>query len=122
MLRTDKPLLGLTAEDLMTSKVRTIAADLPLQEAAQLLSRDQISGAPVVDADGRCIGVLSATDFLHWAERKGDARPVHGTASSCVCSDWQVVEWEFLPRDEVRWYMTPDPVTVLPSMPIQELA
>jgi CBS domain-containing protein len=105
----------------MTAKVRTIAATTPLQDAARMLSREQISGAPVVDGDGRCIGVLSATDFMHWAERK-ENEPVRSTTSACVCSDWQVVEWELLPRDEVRWYMTPDAVTVTPGTPIQELA
>ena len=54
-----RPFLDLTAADLMTTPVRTIPQHTTLREAAQLLTHERISGAPVVDADGRCIGVLS---------------------------------------------------------------
>jgi CBS domain-containing protein len=41
---------------------------MSLRSAARLLVRAGISGAPVVDASGRCIGVLSASDFVRWTE------------------------------------------------------
>ena len=66
-----EPLAHLTAEDVMQREVITIPHDLPLREAARLLSREQIGGAPVVDGAGRCIGVLSATDFVRWAGKEG---------------------------------------------------
>jgi CBS domain-containing protein len=44
---------------------------MPLREAARLLRQAQVSGAPVVDQQGRCVGVLSAADFLLWAEQEG---------------------------------------------------
>lgn len=40
----------------------------------------------------------------------------------CVFSDWQIVKVESLPSEEVRQYMTADPVTVLPSSRIAALA
>jgi CBS domain-containing protein len=119
MMLTEKPLAALTAGDLMTEPVEAIPQDMSLREAAHLLCLAQISGAPVVDPNGRCVGVLSATDFVRWAEDSGPAgkdRPL------AVCSDWQVVELDMLPSDEVRWYMTPDPVTVGPATPITDLA
>ena len=58
-----KPLFALTAEDLMKGEVVTISAEMSLQAAAHLLSQERISGAPVVDGHGRCIGVLSTTDL-----------------------------------------------------------
>jgi CBS domain-containing protein len=70
---TKKPLLSLTAGDLMNPSVIRLPAEMPLRDAAHLLRCSQISGAPVVDRDGRCIGVLSAADFLRWAERQGRA-------------------------------------------------
>ena len=40
----------------------------------------------------------------------------------CVLVDWQIVEVEKLPSDEVRQFMTPDPVTVRPETSIRTLA
>jgi CBS-domain-containing membrane protein len=71
MIATTKPLLALTAADLMSRDVITVPQEMSLREAAHLLSRNQVSGAPVVDADGHCIGVLSGTDFVRWAEEEG---------------------------------------------------
>src|SRR5205807_9700266 len=41
-----KPLLALTAADLMSAPVVTIPQEMSLAEAAQVLAREQISGAP----------------------------------------------------------------------------
>lgn len=68
MRTTTKPFLALTTSDVMSREVITIPQELSLRAAARLLFQNQISGAPVVDADGRCVGVLSATDFVHWTE------------------------------------------------------
>jgi CBS domain-containing protein len=40
----------------------------------------------------------------------------------CVLTDWQVVDMEKLPTDEVRYYMTANPVTVAADTPIRVLA
>ena len=68
MTTTTKPLLALTTSDLMSRDVITIPQEMSLRAAAHLFFQHQIGGAPVVDADGRCIGMLCATDFVHWAE------------------------------------------------------
>jgi CBS domain-containing protein len=64
---TTKPLLTLTAGDLMTAEVISLPGDMSLRDAAGLILKHQVSGAPVVDAGGKCIGVLSAIDFLRRA-------------------------------------------------------
>jgi|SRR5579875_123582 CBS domain-containing protein len=72
-----KPLDALTAGDLMTRDVISLPVEMPLRDAARLLRQAQVSGAPVVDQQGRCVGVLSAADFLRWAEQeKRDAKEV----------------------------------------------
>jgi CBS domain-containing protein len=48
----------------MSQDLVLLPDDMPLREAAQQLMRNQVSGAPVVDAVGKCVGVLSAFDFL----------------------------------------------------------
>lgn len=114
----DKPLQCLTTEDLMSRDVITVPTGMSLRGAALLLSRARVSGAPVVDKDNRCVGVLSTADFLKLA-----GNPPHGRCdSSCVCSDWQVLELEGVPEDSVQFYMTRDPVTVNIDTLLPELA
>jgi CBS-domain-containing membrane protein len=109
--------LNLTAADLMTTPVRTIPHETSLREAAHLLTRDSISGAPVVDADGRCVGVLSSSDFVTWAGTNGNGKAVHFIAP------WgEMINIDDSPDNEIRHYMTAQPVTVAPTAPIGELA
>jgi CBS domain-containing protein len=64
-----RQLLALTAADLMTMPAITITQDASIQEAARLFSVSHITGAPVVDGEGRCVGVLSSSDFVTWAKK-----------------------------------------------------
>jgi CBS domain-containing protein len=62
-------LASLRVSDIMTRQVVSVAAHQTMAEAAELFLRHKISGAPVVDEQGRCVGVLSAADFV-WRERE----------------------------------------------------
>jgi CBS domain-containing protein len=85
------------------------------------LSQAHVSGAPVVDSTGKCIGVLSATDFVHWAEGTDGARP-RGCSQAGYTAAWQLHSTETLPVEAVSHYMTQDPVTVAPTRSIGDLA
>jgi CBS domain-containing protein len=61
------PFTSQTAADLMSREIKTVPAGMPLREAAQELARLGVHGAPVVDEDGRLVGVLSVTDLARWA-------------------------------------------------------
>jgi CBS domain-containing protein len=76
----------------------------------------------VIDAAGRCVGVLSSTDFVRVAGTGGEACTVHCTRPLSVDACWQVVDLEFLPNDEVGWHMTKDPVTAPATARVTELA
>jgi len=115
-----KPITERTAADLMSHNVVSVPQTMLLQDAAALLAREQISGAPVVDGAGVCVGILSANDFVRWAEQ--GPGPVHTTQGHCFCADWQVVDLELLPKDEVRWYMSTDLVTAEPATKLTDLA
>jgi CBS domain-containing protein len=56
------------AKDVMTPNVITVGPDMTVQALAGLLSERGISGAPVVDSDGRMVGIVSEGDLLHRAE------------------------------------------------------
>jgi CBS domain-containing protein len=75
MIATSIPLLSLTAGDLMSREVKTIPVAMPLREAARELARVGVHGAPVVDEDGRCVGVLSVSNVARWVARQDDPSP-----------------------------------------------
>jgi CBS domain-containing protein len=105
----------------MSRSVVVIPQDMSLRTAAHLLWQVRISGAPVVDAEGRCVGVLSSTDFVHVVEQGAKAvRSCYSVPG--VCSDWQVLITEPLPEERVCAYMTPNPVTAAASASMGELA
>jgi len=164
-----KNLLQFTASDLMTQKLFLLRDNMALREAATILFKNHVGGAPVIDSEGKCVGVLSATDFLRLAIKRADVtnplspplpitcpfqtkhqkngdlvilctlppgvcplqnrqEPSDGkeiiicSQPNCVLVDWQMVDVEKLPTDEVRNYMTADPATVGLDTPIRKLA
>lgn len=120
MTTATKPFLALKANDLMSRELVLVPEEMSLRAAAHLLSQHHISGAPVVDRTGRCVGVLSATDFVQWAEKKEHDRPIHET-QPCYKA-WQVGEFDGTPTEQAAAYMTRDPVTVEPTTPLSTLA
>jgi CBS domain-containing protein len=70
-----------------------------------------------VDAEGHCIGVLSSSDFVTWAGEDGSGKSVHFIAP------WgEMIDVDDFPSNEIRHYMTAQPVTVLPTTSVGELA
>jgi len=53
-----------TAREIMTTRLVTVRPELPIFDAIRTLLKNQISGAPVVDAGGALVGVLSELDCL----------------------------------------------------------
>lgn len=58
------------AEDVMTRDVISIGPDATVLQAARLMLQHHISGLPVVDKDGKLVGVLSEGDFLRRRETR----------------------------------------------------
>ncbi len=56
--------------EVMSPTCLTVRADQTMDAAAEQFLDHRVSGMPVVDAEGQCIGVLSATDYI-WHERSG---------------------------------------------------
>jgi len=50
--------------EVMTTGVVTLRPEQTIEEAVATLAERQISGAPVVDGDGRVIGLLDDTDLI----------------------------------------------------------
>ena len=54
----------LTAADIMNKDVITIEEGASVQDLAELLSRERISGVPVIDSQRRVVGVVSEGDLV----------------------------------------------------------
>jgi len=59
------------ASDIMTRNVCTIQPEASAQQAAQLLYQKRISGAPVVNAQGQLIGMITEADIISKVNREG---------------------------------------------------
>jgi CBS domain-containing protein len=54
----------LTVEGVMTRNVITVNPDTTIIDAAKLMLDHKISGLPVVDSDGRLVGMLTESDIF----------------------------------------------------------
>lgn len=117
MVTTRKPLFALTAADLMSQPALMVPQQMSLSGAARMLAQAQITGAAVVDDEGCCIGVLSASDFVY---RARDRRPAETVESACTA--WAILDDAEDTVDTVAQHMTRDPVKVPPGTTIGEIA
>ena len=68
-LRTDLPSMrqlfyDVLARDLMTSPITSLSADMSAGEAVDFFLQTRITSAPVVDPEGRLVGIVSEKDVL----------------------------------------------------------
>lgn len=52
------------ASEIMTKEVITLDADMSVKNAAKVLSKNKIGGAPVVDGIGTLVGIVSESDLI----------------------------------------------------------
>src|SRR5262249_38219971 len=74
-----------TAEELMTRDVVCIPRAMTLRGAAHRLIELDISGTPVTDDQGRCVGMLSRSDLVRFLDK--GAAP-HADAYEEFTADW----------------------------------
>jgi CBS domain-containing protein len=77
---------GVTAEDIMTTPVNTISPEASVEDAATVMVSNRSNPLPVVDDNGRMVGIISRTDILGVIEeielrleREGDVSPSAGS-------------------------------------------
>jgi CBS domain-containing protein len=62
----------MNVKHIMTWPVFSIGPDATVLQAMQRMLRHKISGLPVVDADGKLLGIVTEGDFLRRAELATD--------------------------------------------------
>jgi CBS domain-containing protein len=104
--------MTLKARDVMQTNPITVSPDASLTQAHRLFAEEEISGAPVVDDDGRVVGVVSSTDLIRAIPEELD----EGSASRPA--DFQEDE-PYLDGDEAR--VLDELVDPLPERKISEV-
>lgn len=110
--------------EIMTTDVITLEPDTEIVKATQLLLDNRINGAPVVDGNGRVIGILCQSDLI--AQQKKLPLP---SVFAFLESLFPLASTKKLER-EVRKIaaltaadaMTPEPVTVTPDTDLETVA
>ncbi len=114
----------LKARDIMTKDLITLSPETEISEAAGILLERRINGAPVVDANGRLIGILCQSDLI--AQQKRIPVPsVFALLDSFIpLSSQKTLEREIkkIAATKVADAMTENPVSVNLETPLEEIA
>jgi CBS domain-containing protein len=105
--------------ELMTRRVFSVRPEDSILQAGELMLQHDISGLPVVDSDGRVVGIVTERDFIRCAGACGDVPPRwlevligrtqlgNGAAQRC--------------ESRISEVMTRNPVTATEEMPIEDV-
>jgi CBS domain-containing protein len=100
------------AKEIMTKPVIAVTPLTPVKSLAKLLTKNHISGAPVLDESGRLIGIVSERDLL--SKRGSQVKSIMTEKVVRVTEDTSV--------EEIASLMTTQNVKRLPVMRGQQLA
>jgi CBS domain-containing protein len=98
------------AKEVMTRPAVTIGQDKWATDAVNLMLKKRVKRLPVVDADGKLVGVLSRVDVFHTILRE--------------CPDWRAFQKQKIAVGNLRFVsdiMRPDTSTVFPDAPVEEV-
>ena len=110
--------------EIMEASPETVAPDTPIDEVVRALRDNELPGVPVVDSEGRCVGIITEADMV-LPDDEGDLHIPH-----YVNLFGGTVFLEPLGRFEKRLrkafastagdMMSGDPVTVAPDTSVRE--
>jgi CBS-domain-containing membrane protein len=114
----------LTAKDIMTTEIITVTPETRVEELAHLLWENRISGAPVVDDEGRLIGVVTESDLID--QNKKIHIPTVATIldSIILLENPHKLDKEFrkMAGTRVKDIAAPKTVTIKEETPLDEIA
>ena len=110
----------MNAKHIMTWPVFSIGPDATVLQAVQLMLRHKISGLPVVNADGKLVGIVTEGDFLRRAETATERhRP--RWLQFLVGPGRLADEYVHTHTRKIADVMTTEPITVNEDTPIEEV-
>lgn len=108
------------ARQVMTQHVITAGADTTIVEAAHTMLRHHISGLPVVDAEGKLLGIISEGDFIRRAETGTEGK--HGRWLTFLLGTGQIAaDFVHAHGRKVGEIMTPKPITITEDTPLDQI-
>ncbi len=114
----------LTAKDIMTKDPITVSTDTEITHAAKFLLEEGVNGLPVVDKEGKLVGIICQSDLI--AQQKRLPIPSVFTLLDGFIPLGSTKHFEKALRKisatTVADAMTPDPVSVTPETGIEEMA
>ena len=113
-----------TAGEIMTREIITVDPEMGVAELAALLWEKSISGAPVVDADGRLVGVVTETDLIDQSKKVHIPTVLNILDSMIILENPTKLDRELkkMTGTRVKDICTLEPVTVTEETPMDELA
>ena len=110
--------------EIMTTEVITLTPDTEITRAARILLDNRINGAPVLDENGRLVGILCQSDLV--AQQKKLPLPTIFTFLESII---QLASSKHIEKQvrkiaalTVSDAMTPEPVTVSPDTELETVA
>ena len=108
----------------MTTEVLTVSPETSIAELAKTLENRQIGGVPVVDQDGRLVGVITQSDLVDRA-RDLELPPAINILDLHIylqIPSHLIQRVEKMLGTTVGDCMTANPVTVAPDTPVSQIA
>jgi CBS domain-containing membrane protein len=110
---------AVTAGDVMTRDVVTVAKETELKEVARTMAAHSISGVPVVDERNHVLGIISDRDFLAGVRAKGPPSFM-GLLADCLGSTGCVAIT--MRKQKAGDIMTTPVITVGSTTPVSQIA
>ena len=111
----------MNAADVMVTNVITVGLDACLQDVAHLLLTNRISAVPIVDSDGKVVGIVSEGDLMRRAEA-GTVRRRAWWLSLLTGKEGLAAQYVKEHSRKVADVMTRDVITATPDTPLQDIA
>src|SRR5690606_22494804 len=112
----------LRARDVMTREVVSIRPDQSLADVVNLLLQRQVSGMPVIDQDGRLVGIISEYDIIAWEEKRARVAAAMAEGSGAMLLGLHSRSAQELRERKVAEVMTRQVVSVAPDTPVSAIA
>ncbi|MCL4460834.1 MAG: CBS domain-containing protein [Nitrospirae bacterium] len=114
----------MTAKDLMSQTLVSVTPEMSIRELADILVKNRLNGVPVLDSDGRFLGVAGEHDLIH------HEKPLHIPTTFSLLDAWFFIEppgslkkeIERIAATQVKDVFQKDPPTVSPSATVEEMA
>ena len=111
-------------KDIMTIKVIVLTPDTGIGEAAKILMDNHINGAPVLDKEGKIVGILCRDDLI--SQQKKLPLPSYFVVLDgiipMISSKHIEKEMDKIAATNVEHAMTTKPITVTPETDIEVVA